>query len=105
MRAERRWRLEAVCRGEPTEVFFPKLPGPRGTDPYAAARKVCAICTVREECYRLSLDFVAAGDNYGFFGGLSPAERRQRRAREGFVPPFEVTRSAAGLIVRKRRSR
>lgn len=105
MRPERRWRLDAHCRGEANEIFFPKLPAPRGEDPYAEARKLCAECSVTDECYELSLDFVAAGDNYGFFGGLSPAERRQRRAAEGFVPPFVVTRSSAGLIVRKRKGR
>jgi hypothetical protein len=55
MRPERRWRLDAHCRGEANEIFFPKLPAPRGEDPYAEARKLCAECSVTDECYELWL--------------------------------------------------
>ena len=79
------WRLEAVCATVDPEVFFPVEHGrPRldGADPYEAARGVCAVCPVKEEC----LAFGSAMDDQfhhrsGMFGGMSPDERARMAAR------------------------
>ena len=44
-----------------------------------AAKRVCAACPVREECLRWCLELEAEmGPQVGIWGGLTPAERRQR---------------------------
>ena len=74
------WTDEAACRGLPTEWFFPEKPN--GEKGYERGKIVCASCTVRTECLALTKDFVATGDRYGLFGGLTPAERRLTRRVE-----------------------
>lgn len=71
------WQYRAACRGLPTSLFFPDGAGKQAA--YAAAKVVCAGCVVREDCLRLSDDFVATGDRHGVFGGLTPDERRELR--------------------------
>lgn len=76
------WEDRAACRGEPLEVFFPE-----GTDrdsAYEQAKSICATCTVREPCLKLSEQFVPTGDRYGVFGGLTPRERRLARHKRDF---------------------
>ena len=77
---------EAECvrvRADPA-IFYPvrqnlgATPRDSRPDPYAAARQICACCPVREPCADLG-ELVSYG--YGMWGGLDPAERRQRAAR------------------------
>lgn len=76
----RHWRDDAACQGLPLEWFFPEKPN--GEESYERGKRVCAKCTVREQCLALVEDFVATGDRYGLFGGLTPAERRFARRVE-----------------------
>jgi hypothetical protein len=71
------WRALASCFGLPTDYFF-------DATNTAAAKEVCAICPVRQECRdecdemeeRLSDQYK---HNYGIYGGETPNERKARR--------------------------
>lgn len=62
------WRDEAACRGADVDEFFPE----RG-DSLLAARRLCAGCTVRDECLEFALTHSI---KFGVWGGLSERERR-----------------------------
>lgn len=79
MRSES-WRLKALCRGLPAEIFFPEERGL--VDPYDEARAICANCSVKEPCLALTEHFAASGDRNGMFGGMSPAERKTFRKHQ-----------------------
>lgn len=65
------WRRQAACRGTPTWMWFPT----RGDhQAVAAARKVCAKCPVRVECFFAGL----RSRREGIYAGLTPRQRRQR---------------------------
>ena len=68
-----RWRELAACRGADLEVFFPE----RG-ESAGPARRVCAVCPVRQPCldYAISNRIV-----HGVWGGLTERERRALRSR------------------------
>jgi WhiB family redox-sensing transcriptional regulator len=69
------WRDDATCRTVDPELFFPSGRGGQVTAMEQQAKKVCAVCPVREECLDAALE---AGDYTGVWGGLSEAERRGR---------------------------
>jgi WhiB family redox-sensing transcriptional regulator len=71
------WRDKAACHGLPPDWFFP--PQPKGDSSYDEGKRVCATCSVTEQCLGLTTDFIATGDRYGLFGGMTPAERRFAR--------------------------
>jgi WhiB family redox-sensing transcriptional regulator len=65
------WRERANCRGIDTNLFYPEVSGGDWTTP----RRVCANCEVRVECREEALS-VGADDQFGIWGGLGPAQRR-----------------------------
>ena len=70
------WADEARCREVGIEIFFPYQPTSNAD--YREARKVCAICPVRQTCLDTAL--AAEGDSDrayrgGIWGGLTPGER------------------------------
>ena len=69
------WIRYAACAGENLDLFYPPL-GADGT----AAKTICQECPVRVECLTYALN---NNEQYGVWGGLSPAERAliRRRAR------------------------
>ena len=71
------WRLEAVCRGLDTNIFFPEL----GVDikHIHAIKAMCASCPVNVECLESALN--TEMDLYGFYGGKSARERRTIRSQ------------------------
>ena len=74
------WRDGAVCRETDPELFFPTATGGHAYNAQvAAAKAVCAACPVRAECLTFALDALAVG----IAGGLTEAERRRLRRREG----------------------
>jgi transposase-like protein len=92
------WRAEAAC-AVPTvdpEVFFPE-PGENWKA--AAAKQVCAGCTVRDACLHEALTGPQAhgADEYGIFGGTSQQERRRLRGRQPLATPtrFSTDRKRA----------
>jgi hypothetical protein len=72
-----RWWEIAECKGMDTEVFFPKH------NEYAKPRAVCKDCKVQQECLLSTL--YRDNDNYGMFGGLTPAERWELRKQMGLA--------------------
>ncbi len=78
------WFDDAACRDADTDVFFPK------SDADAeAAKAICAVCPVREECLEFAVE---TRPSDGVWGGLTPIERhrlirrRQKAARKARKP-------------------
>lgn len=66
-----RWWERAACRGMDPDLFFVG----RG-ESLAEARKVCAGCSVREECLAYALDNC---EKHGVWAGTSEKQRRRMR--------------------------
>ncbi|WP_324615158.1 WhiB family transcriptional regulator [Nesterenkonia sedimenti] len=67
------WQVDALCAQTDPEAFFPEKGGSTRD-----AKKVCAACTVKQEC----LDYALANDErFGIWGGLSERERRKLKKR------------------------
>jgi WhiB family redox-sensing transcriptional regulator len=73
------WREDALCVGQPLEVFFASQT--LAEDRWDAAKLICTKCTVKKQCLKLVIDLPEDDDRWGVFGGLSPADRRMRRAQ------------------------
>lgn len=72
----RDWRSRAACRGSEPETFFPTATeGPELARAEAAAKRICAGCPVRAECLAWATEVLP----FGIAGGLSEAERAERR--------------------------
>src|ERR1700747_642527 len=73
------WRAASACLNTDPDVFFPVAVGSAASKQVARAMRICAGCTVRQQC----LDFaLRSGEKDGIWGGTTPEERiRDRRAR------------------------
>lgn len=65
----REWMDHAACLGHDIEVFFPG----KGTDSAKPAKRICAVCPVRQECLDYAVD---NHEQFGVFGGMVREERR-----------------------------
>jgi WhiB family transcriptional regulator, redox-sensing transcriptional regulator len=72
------WRAASACLNTDPDVFFPVAVGSAASKQIARAMRICAGCTVRQQC----LDFaMRSGEKDGIWGGTTPEERiRARRA-------------------------
>lgn len=61
------WMERAACKSDPDRQF-----PPWNAEAIAAAKAVCAGCSVRRECLQLAL---ATRESEGVWGGLTPTER------------------------------
>lgn len=78
------WKLEAACRGKPTDWFY-ETGGPgrpaQGAKSYLQARPICAVCPVKGPCLQESRETEALADLrvrvpvHGFRAGMTPFER------------------------------
>jgi hypothetical protein len=68
------WVERAACRNTDPETFFPPAGKSDGSDPEAAAKRVCARCPVTGECLREAL---LHEESTGIWGGLNVRERRE----------------------------
>ena len=71
------WRVHSACLDAPVELFFSDEP-----DDIAAAKAVCAVCPVRDECLAdayEAADHMALDEVEGVWGGLTKEERAQNR--------------------------
>jgi WhiB family redox-sensing transcriptional regulator len=76
---ERDWRLEAACAQVDPELFFPD---PGQAPQAAAAKTICAGCTVREPCLEQALHGPQAHqDHSGIFAGTTASQRVRLRGR------------------------
>jgi WhiB family transcriptional regulator, redox-sensing transcriptional regulator len=74
------WRSAGACLSADPDLFFPiAATGPVEERQVAIARRICAVCSVKQQC----LDFaMRSGEAHGIWGGTTPDERiRARRAR------------------------
>lgn len=70
-RIDQSWRASAACRNRPPWIFFPGRGDRRTLD---AARKICASCTVRDQCLEDNLDA-----REGVYAGTTPTDRAALR--------------------------
>lgn len=63
----------APCRDQDPELFFPVGSGEHADRQFEDARRVCNRCPIADKCLT---DSLARGDEYGMFGGFTPAERK-----------------------------
>jgi hypothetical protein len=62
------WVDDALCAQTDPEAFFPEKGGST-----ADAKRICGLCSAREECLRYALDH---DERFGIWGGHSERERR-----------------------------
>jgi len=72
------WHENAACSGLGNEMFFAQgsSRGGRSVTQPRAARAVCAVCPVLEQCREAGL-----GEKYGIWGGTTERDRRILRRR------------------------
>ena len=63
------WAPDAKCLQADPETFFPEKGGST-----REAKRICALCEVREECLEYALE---NDEHFGIWGGLSERERRK----------------------------
>jgi WhiB family redox-sensing transcriptional regulator len=76
------WRHRARCRDVEPETFFPVgTTGPAAAQTQAA-KAICALCPVKDECLEWALG-AGSSSEYGVWGGLTEEERRGLRRQQG----------------------
>lgn len=79
MAVQNDWAVDAACRDEDPELFFPLgEEGPANESQIREAKSVCFSCPVAATC--LDWAFIT-GSNHGIFGGMTAEERRVIRAQ------------------------
>lgn len=71
---EQEWKLQGLCSQADPEAWFPDKGGS-----CKEAKKICAVCPVRNECLQYALE---NREVWGVWGGLSEFERKQLRKRK-----------------------
>jgi WhiB family transcriptional regulator, redox-sensing transcriptional regulator len=80
---ERDWRLDAACAQIDPELFFPQ---PGQAPQAAAAKQICAGCTVRGPCLEAAVHGPQARDDHsGIFAGTTARDRVRLRGRASFA--------------------
>lgn len=72
------WQDHSACLGLNPDLFFPER-GDNGRE----AKKVCAVCTVRDSCLEYA---IRARFHEGIYGGMTSRDRKRlitRRLRAG----------------------
>lgn len=89
------WMAEALCRGVPTEVFFPhrgdRIPGP--------IRDACVVCPHAVECLSFAL---IEEIRFGQWGGLGERARGALRARGVYRTAAVTVRYRSGVVTMER---
>ncbi len=70
------WMRQALCRGMPSNLFFPTS---GANTNLKEARIVCAVCVVRAECLQYALRIRAEA---GIFAGTTPNDREKLRKHD-----------------------
>jgi WhiB family transcriptional regulator, redox-sensing transcriptional regulator len=72
------WRAASACLSADPELFFPIPQGAVADRQVSDALRVCAGCTVRQQC----LDFaMQTAEAHGIWGGTTPEERIRARRK------------------------
>lgn len=89
------WQTQAACRGLDTAMFYPERhdnAGMRAALTVCNGTKTMAPCPVRHQCLEFALSFGRDEDQFGVYGGHTPAQRhRIRRLRETTIRAVAVT--------------
>ncbi|HEY7564289.1 MAG TPA: WhiB family transcriptional regulator [Acidimicrobiia bacterium] len=72
------WRVLAACRDSEPSLFFPIGSTGPAIEQIAAAKVICAACSVQEECLQYALE---SNQESGVWGGYAEDERRRLRKR------------------------
>ncbi len=72
------WRDVAACRDSDPTLFFPIGSTGPAVDQIAAAKVICASCSVIEGCLKYALE---SNQEAGVWGGYAEDERRRLRKR------------------------
>ncbi|WP_326633329.1 MULTISPECIES: WhiB family transcriptional regulator [unclassified Streptomyces] len=72
------WRMQAACRDEDPDLFFPIGSTGPALVQTEEAKAVCGGCPVREPCLEWAMEH---GQDSGVWGGLGEAERRALKRR------------------------
>ncbi|MFF1916172.1 WhiB family transcriptional regulator [Streptomyces sp. NPDC058239] len=67
------WRHESACQWIDPELFFPAGFGDEARRSIQQAKKICAVCPVRQECLDWAVD---TRQSFGVWGGLAEDERQ-----------------------------
>lgn len=78
----------AACKGIITEMFFSDAPECYSINPQL--RRICSGCPILEECR----EYAICNEWEGFWGGLTPSDRRALRARRRRKSNTTVRRAA-----------
>lgn len=76
------------CRSTDPEAFYPEQHHPAHD---VQLKRICDACEMLVECRDYAIWF----ENLGYWGGLSPAERRRIRRERGITISSELRQSAA----------
>ena len=80
------WRATAACNDEDPELFFPIGTTGPAVEQAIVAKRICAVCDVREQCLEYAVE---TNQDSGIWGGLTEDERRtlkrQRQRRRRMV--------------------
>ena len=79
--SELAWRDLAACKHHNTLLFFPER-----WEVATAARELCAVCPVADDCARYAL---AHKIEHGIWGGMNVKERRRYARVHGIEIPSE----------------
>lgn len=71
------WQNFANCKGVPTISFYPT----RGELVSDELKKLCGLCSVKNDCLEHALKYEA----YGFWGGTTELQRKSIRASRGIT--------------------
>ena len=72
------WRDVAACRDSDPTLFFPVGSTGPAVDQIAAAKQICATCSVVDGCLQYALE---SNQEAGVWGGYAEDERRRLRKR------------------------
>ena len=89
MVASLRWQDDAACREIGAELFYANDTEERVVKAgyeTSEAKKICNSCPVQTDCLEYALNYETPSKMYGIWGGATPRERAEikaRRNREG----------------------
>lgn len=67
---------DIACNPRNAPVFFPRVAGGNGRASYESAKAVCQRCPL-ERVYECARWAIVTGQQYGYWGGTAPKDRRK----------------------------
>jgi WhiB family transcriptional regulator, redox-sensing transcriptional regulator len=86
------WMAMALCAETDPEAFFPEK-GRDSSELTALAKRVCALCDVREDCLEYAIE---QRIEHGTWGGLTAHQRKMRRKGQPVRTPALRTACSSG---------